>query len=73
MIALLIQQDQIQIEMRGSEDKILEELSTAIVRMMKAIEESGGAAMKENLSFLTLKTIDKSRQEESHEENTYFV
>lgn len=40
MIALLIQQDQIQIEMRGSEDKILEELSTAIVRMMKAMEES---------------------------------
>ena len=51
-----------QLEMRGSDDLIISELSTALIRMLTALEQSEGNPVKENLALLTLQMISKSEQ-----------
>lgn len=74
MIHLQINNHEFQMELRGSDDKILEELSSAAVRMLTAMEQSDGRCMKENLALLVMKMLEKSKQEaDFHEKNTYPV
>ena len=47
MIHLQINNHEFQMELRGSDDKILEELSSAAVRMLTAMEQSDGRCMNQ--------------------------
>ncbi len=62
MVHLRIEKGEMQLEMRGSDDLIISELSTALIRMLTALEQSEGNPVKENLALLTLQMISKSEQ-----------
>ena len=57
MIKLEINQQNMELEMRGSDDLILNELSLAVIRMLTALEQSDGRPSSENLNYLVLSLI----------------
>ncbi|MBR0485317.1 MAG: hypothetical protein IJJ69_11170 [Oscillospiraceae bacterium] len=57
MIKLEINCQNMELEMRGSDDLILNELSLAVIRMLNAMEQSDGRPTAENLSCLVLSLI----------------
>ena len=50
MIRMQIEGEKIELELRGCDELILEELSIATIRMLKAMEMSEGNPIKENLA-----------------------
>lgn len=64
MIQMQIEHDKMELELRGSDELIVEELSVAVFRMLKAMESSGGYPVRNNLSLLTLKLLSESQAEE---------
>lgn len=64
MIRMQIEHDKMELELRGSDELIVEELSVAVFRMLKAMESSGGYPVRNNLSLLTLKLLSESQAEE---------
>ena len=57
MIKLEINCQNMELEMRGSDDLILNELSLPVMRMLIALEQSDGRPASENLSYLVLSLI----------------
>ena len=60
MINMHIGNGEMSLELNGSDDLLIDELSTAVVRMLGAMEQSDGNPVKENLTLLILQLIDKS-------------
>lgn len=60
MINMHIGNREMSLELNGSDDLLIDELSTAVVRMLGAMEQSDGNPVKENLTLLILQLIDKS-------------
>ena len=48
------------IELKGSDELIVTELSLAVIRILKAMEQSDGYSVKENLTALVLKMLAES-------------
>ncbi|MBE6875829.1 MAG: hypothetical protein E7496_03760 [Ruminococcus sp.] len=57
MIKLEINCQNMELEMHGSDELILNELSLAVIRMLTALEQSDGRPCSENLSYLVLSLI----------------
>ncbi len=57
MVKMEIQCGNMQLEMRGSDDLILNELALAVIRMLTALEQSDGRTLSENLSYLVLSLL----------------
>ncbi len=57
MIKMEMQCGNMQLEMRGSDDLILNELALAVIRMLTALEQSDGRTLSENLSYLVLSLL----------------
>jgi len=66
MINLHIDQtnSEMNMELRGADGLVLNELSTAALRMLDAMERCNGHPAKENLTTLILMLIEKSEQKE---------
>lgn len=62
MIRMQIEGEKIELELRGCDELILEELSIATIRMLKAMEMSEGNPIKENLVALVLSLLSESEQ-----------
>ncbi len=62
MIRMQIEGEKIELELRGCDELILEELSIATIRMLKAMEMSEGNPIKENLAALVLSLLSESEQ-----------
>lgn len=58
MIRLQVNPKEIQVEMHGSDQTILLELSGAIFRMLEAMQHSGGSSVPENLTILILRLLE---------------
>ena len=63
MISLKIDNDQIEAKMCGSDAVIIDELSTAAVRILTALEEDSGRPVRETLGVLILHMLSKSQQD----------
>lgn len=57
MIKLHMEKDSMEIELKGSDELLIDELSIAVVRILKAMEQSDGHPVKENLTALLLKML----------------
>ena len=57
MIKMEMNCGNMQLEMRGSDDLILNELALAVMRMLTALEQSDGRTLSENLSYLVLSLL----------------
>ncbi|MEE5994081.1 MAG: hypothetical protein V3G42_12700 [Oscillospiraceae bacterium] len=62
MIRMQIEGEKVELELRGCDELILEELSIATIRMLKAMEMSEGNPIKENLAALVLSLLSESEQ-----------
>lgn len=62
MIRMQIDGEKVELELRGCDELILEELSIATIRMLKAMEMSEGNPIKENLAALVLSLLSESEQ-----------
>lgn len=62
MIHLHVHEDKMELEMRGSDATILDELSTAVVRILDALERSDGNPANENMTFLILMLLNKMQE-----------
>ena len=63
MISLKIDNDRIDAKIHGSDEIVIDELSTAVVRILTALEEDGGRPVREILGVLILHMLSKSQQE----------
>lgn len=63
MISLQINNNQIEAKIHGSDEIVIDELSTAVVRILTALEEDGGRPVREILGVLILHMLSKSQQE----------
>lgn len=54
MIKLQVKNGDILIEMGGSDEAIITDLSAAIMRMLHALQNGGGHSVSENLTMLML-------------------
>ncbi|MDE5737385.1 MAG: hypothetical protein K2O52_04110 [Oscillospiraceae bacterium] len=54
MIKLQVKNGDMLIEMRGSDEVIITDLSEAIMRMLHALQNGGGHSVSENLTMLML-------------------
>ena len=57
MIKMHVRHENIELEMRGSDELILDELSLAIIRMLHALEQCDGNPLEDNLTVLVLSLI----------------
>ncbi|MDE5769308.1 MAG: hypothetical protein K2H82_07985 [Oscillospiraceae bacterium] len=64
MIRLQVCPQEVKVEMRGSDNVILSELSDAIFRMLEAMEHSGGRPVSENLTILILHLLEMQEVEQ---------
>ena len=62
MIRMQIEGEKVELELRGCDELILEELSIATIRMLKAMEMSEDNPIKENLAALVLSLLSESEQ-----------
>ena len=63
MISLKIDNDQIEAKIHGSDEIVIDELSTAVVRILTALEEDDGRPVRETLGVLILHMLSKSQQD----------
>lgn len=63
MISLKIDNDRIEAKIHGSDEIVIDELSTAVVRILTALEEDGGRPVREILGVLILHMLSKSQQD----------
>jgi len=63
MISLHIDNEKIELEMRGSDLIILDEISLAVTRILYALEHSEGNSRQENLTYLILNLIEQNQPE----------
>ncbi len=63
MISLKIDNDRIDAKIHGSDEIVIDELSTAVVRILTALEEDGGRPVREILGVLILHMLSKSQQD----------
>ena len=61
MLKLFVNHETMELEMRGSDLLILDELSLAVTRILYALEHSEGCPVKENLTYLVLNLIEKNQ------------
>ncbi|MBR1528145.1 MAG: hypothetical protein IJ642_02435 [Oscillospiraceae bacterium] len=61
MIDLHIDHEKMELEMRGSDLVILDELSLAVTRILYALEHSQGNPKEENLTYLVLSLIEQNQ------------
>lgn len=62
MIKLQVDNGNMQIEMRGSDEVILTDLSESVMRMLNAMQTSGGHSVSENLTMLVLSLLNQQKQ-----------
>lgn len=57
MIQIRLEDEEMELELHGSDELILKELSIAIVRMLRAMAMSNGNPVRKNLATLVLKLL----------------
>ncbi len=64
MIKMEIDRCEMMLEMRGSDEMILKELALAVMRMLKAMEQSEGNPVSENLTCFVLGLLAEKEEQE---------
>ncbi|MBR4320549.1 MAG: hypothetical protein IKI37_11500 [Oscillospiraceae bacterium] len=62
MIKLKMNAGVMEMELNGSDELLIDEFSTAIIRMLYAFERHSGVPVKENLTKLILTLISRQNQ-----------
>jgi hypothetical protein len=57
MIQIHLEDNEMELELRGSDALIVEELSVTVARILIAMETSGGNPVRENFTALVLKLL----------------
>lgn len=63
MIQLWICEKEMEVRLRGSDEMLLDELSTAVTRMLRAMERSEGRPVADNLTALILSLLEKTEKD----------
>lgn len=57
MIKLEVHHQKMELEVRGSDELIIDELSLAIIRLLYALEKSQGNPLEDNLTILIMSLL----------------
>ena len=63
MIQMRMEDNEMELELHGSDTLILEELSIAVVRMLRAMAVSAGNPVRQNLTALVLKLLADTEED----------
>lgn len=66
MINMKIKQKKLELNMVGSDDSIIDELTFAVRRILKALEDTGGKSVQENLTVLLLLLCAENEESNSY-------